>query len=68
MRGAEFLQVVGASRFAFGVLRAVLNHAEILAAVRFGNAGVGVLRQIANVGFSDDGVGVLREWGHSLNS
>ena len=49
MRDAEFLQVVDASRFAFGVLRPMLNHAEILAAVRFENAGVGV----------------FREWGHS---
>ena len=65
MRDAELHEVVHASGLARGVRGAVLDHAEVLAALVGVHTGVLVLREVADVRFRDHRVGVLGERRHA---
>ena len=65
MRDAELLEVVHAGGLARGVRGAVLDHAQVLAALCGVHTGVLVLREVADVRLRDHRVGVLGERRHA---
>ena len=65
MRDAELLKVFHAGGLARGVRGAVLDHAQVLAALCGVHTGVLVLREVADVRLRDHRVGVLGERRHA---
>ena len=63
---AQLLEVVKTGRLALGVGGAFLHNTQVLAAIGFGHAGIGVHRQITDMGFCDHRIGRRTEGRHAV--